>query len=78
MTDHQIPVPSGDTHAAAAARENAEWCHAVCASHGPTGTSAGRVWRSSRWTPRFYPDAVTLDPSATAPTTRSPASTSPP
>jgi len=66
MTDRHSPGALGDGLAVAAARENAEWCHAVCAGHGLTGTFAGRVWRSSRRTPRFYPDAVTLDPSATA------------
>ena len=66
MTDRHSPGQLGDGRAVAAARENAEWCHAVCAVHGLTGTFAGRVWRSSRRTPRFYPDAVTLDPSATA------------
>jgi hypothetical protein len=66
MTDPHIPGPLGSGRAAAAAWENAEWCHAVCAGHGLAGTFAGRVWRSSRRTPRFYPDAVTLDPSATA------------
>jgi len=66
MTDRHSPGPLVDGRAVAATRENAEWCHVVCAEHGLTGTFAGRVWRSGRRTPRFYPDAVTLDPSATA------------
>ena len=66
MTDRHSPGALEDGLAVAAARENAEWCQAVCAGHGLTGTFAGRVWCSGRRTPRFHPDAVTLDPSATA------------
>ena len=45
---------------AAAIRNNAEWCAAVCRSHGITGTFDDRAWRSPRRTPPYYPDAVTL------------------
>ncbi|MEC3981844.1 hypothetical protein [Amycolatopsis sp. H20-H5] len=48
-----------------AALDNARWCDAVCRAHGFSGTFGPRVWTSSRRTPRFYPDAVTLDPAAT-------------
>lgn len=57
MTDHR---------ALGAARENAEWCHTFCESHGVTGAFGARVWSSSRRTPPLYPDAVTLDPGALA------------
>ena len=49
--------PPGRTH---------EWCHAFCAAHGVAGSFSGRVWRGSRRTPQFFPDAVTLAPAATA------------
>ncbi len=45
-----------------AARNNAEWCEAVCAGHGRTTSFEDRLWRCDR-PPRLYPDVVTLDPS---------------
>ena len=45
---------------AAAARNNADWCAAVCRSHGIVGTFAEGAWWSPRRTPPYYPDAVTL------------------
>ncbi|MFD3549723.1 hypothetical protein ACFWUW_29780 [Streptomyces sp. NPDC058655] len=44
----------------AAARNNAEWCDAVCRAHGLTGTFTADAWSSARRTPPLYPDAVTL------------------
>jgi hypothetical protein len=43
-----------------AAANNAAWCHAMCRSHGIVGTFTPQAWLSSRRTPVFYPDAVTL------------------
>ncbi|MEV8531966.1 hypothetical protein [Streptomyces sp. NPDC051211] len=49
-----------------AARNNAEWCAAVCRAYGLDTSLGGQVWTSARRTPPLYPDAVTLDPRATA------------
>ncbi|GGO68693.1 hypothetical protein [Nonomuraea cavernae] len=49
-----------------AARNNAEWCEAVCRTHGITGVFGPRAWTSPVRTPLYYPDAVTLSPEATA------------
>ncbi|WP_354644898.1 hypothetical protein [Kitasatospora camelliae] len=46
----------------AAARNNAEWCAALCRSHGLRGRLGDRTWTSPVRTPRYYPDAVTLAP----------------
>lgn len=51
---------------AAAARNNAEWCDLVCRTHGISGTFGSDAWTASMRTPAFYPDAVTLMPSAPA------------
>jgi hypothetical protein len=44
----------------AAARNNAEWCEILCATHGVQGRFDADAWTSRRRTPRRYPDAVTL------------------
>lgn len=49
-----------------AALNNAEWCDAVCAAHGLTGTFRAHAWTCAKRTPPLYPDAVTLDSAATA------------
>ncbi|HEX2381005.1 MAG TPA: hypothetical protein VHI95_00090 [Acidimicrobiales bacterium] len=49
-----------------AARNNAAWCDAVCAAHGLTASFDDRVWSCASRTPPLYPDAVTLDPTASA------------
>ncbi|MFD3532192.1 hypothetical protein [Streptomyces sp. NPDC058664] len=49
-----------------AVRNNAEWCQAMCAVHGLTGTFAPRAWTSADRTPLYYPDAVTLTEDADA------------
>jgi hypothetical protein len=45
----------------AAARNNAEWCDALCRTHGITAHFDADSWTSPKRTPPFYPDAVTLD-----------------
>ncbi|MEV4657244.1 hypothetical protein [Micromonospora sp. NPDC049301] len=46
----------------AAARNNAEWCDAVCGSHGLTGRTDADAWSVPRRSPPWYPDAITLRP----------------
>ncbi|WP_206787877.1 hypothetical protein [Amycolatopsis sp. MtRt-6] len=46
----------------AAAAENAAWCALVSGG----GNWGSRAWTSRFRTPEYYPDAVTLDPAATA------------
>ncbi|HUR05761.1 MAG TPA: hypothetical protein VM347_24670 [Nonomuraea sp.] len=48
-----------------AARNNAEWCDAVCRSHGSPGTFGTLSWTNPSVTPPYYPDAITLSPDAT-------------
>ncbi|MFC4020014.1 hypothetical protein ACFOW4_18995 [Micromonospora sp. GCM10011542] len=45
-----------------AARDNAEWCDIVCASHGLVGRNDEDAWWVPRRSPPWYPDAVTLRP----------------
>ncbi|MEQ4725294.1 hypothetical protein [Nonomuraea sp. B19D2] len=54
------------TDVVAAARDNAEWCDAMCRAHGSPGTFTALAWTNPARTPRLYPDAVTLSPDATA------------
>ena len=42
------------------ARNNAEWCDAVCRSHGLSPEFSLAAWTCPQRTPRYYPDAVTL------------------
>ncbi|MEV6553478.1 hypothetical protein AB0M57_32985 [Streptomyces sp. NPDC051597] len=53
-----------DVRVRAAARNNAEWCEALCRAHGLTGARDAHAWTSARRTPPLYPDAVTLGPGA--------------
>ncbi|MEV7327930.1 hypothetical protein [Micromonospora sp. NPDC093244] len=46
----------------AAARDNANWCAALCASHGSAGRIDADAWSVPRRSPQWYPDAVTLRP----------------
>ncbi|WP_244177564.1 hypothetical protein [Streptomyces atriruber] len=62
ITDPQSTT--GPVHAAV--RNNADWCDAVCRSHGVPSAVDGGVWASPRRTPPLYPDAVTLSPDATS------------
>src|SRR5438067_1586880 len=48
----------------AAAENNARWCDAVCRSHGLATRFAGDLWHALGGAPRFYPDVVTLRPTA--------------
>ena len=50
----------------AAARNNAEFCAAVCRSHGLVSEFGEHAWTASVRTPVYYPDAVTLVPGADA------------
>jgi hypothetical protein len=43
-----------------AARNNAEWCDAVCRSHGNPGEFHDDMWLNRHPVPRFYPNAGTL------------------
>lgn len=43
-----------------AARNNAEWCDAVCRSHGNPGEFHDGMWLNRHPVPRFYPNAGTL------------------
>jgi hypothetical protein len=43
-----------------AARNNAEWCEAVCRSHGNPGEFHDDMWLNRHTVPRFYPNAGTL------------------
>ena len=43
-----------------AARNNAEWCEAVCRAHGNPGEFHDDIWLSRHPVPRFYPNAGTL------------------
>ncbi|SEM46083.1 hypothetical protein SAMN05414137_12923 [Streptacidiphilus jiangxiensis] len=44
----------------AAARNNADWCEAMCRAHGLRGEFRADAWSSPTRTPPYYPDAVTL------------------
>jgi len=45
---------------AAAVRNNAAWCDAVCRAHGHPGRFLHHMWVNAAEVPRFYPNAVTL------------------
>ncbi|MEU8212923.1 hypothetical protein AB0B85_27425 [Micromonospora sp. NPDC049044] len=49
-----------------AARDNAEWCDIVCASHGLTGQTDADAWSVPHRSPQWYPDAVTVRPGVAA------------
>jgi hypothetical protein len=51
---------------AVAARNNADWCASVCRSHAIPEGRDDLVWCSTRRSPPYYPDAVTLRQDATA------------
>ena len=48
-----------------AVRNNAAWCDAMCRAHGIAGQADDDGWTWPVRTPPYYPDAVTLRPSAT-------------
>lgn len=53
-----------DPWLAAAVRDNAEWCDAMCRAHGMPGAFRENFWSNPRRTPVLYPDAVTLTSAA--------------
>jgi hypothetical protein len=55
-----------DSRALAAASNNADWCDLVCRASDRNTSIADGVWASHRRSPPFYPDAITLSPTATA------------
>ena len=57
-----MPGVSNRSLASAAARNNAEWCHAFSRTHGIAGRFQAAFWSSPVRTPPLYPDAVTLRP----------------
>lgn len=48
------------------ARNNAEWCDAVCRAHGISTVFGSEFWSAAERTPPYYPDAVTLTRDASA------------
>jgi hypothetical protein len=48
----------------AAARNNAEWCEIMCRLHRIGSWFRGNVWAAERRPPPHYPDAVTLESTA--------------
>jgi hypothetical protein len=56
----------GELMIAAAVRNNIEWCEAMCRAHGIAGGADDDAWVWPVRTPPYYPDAVTLRPSASA------------
>ena len=44
---------------------NVAWCETVCRLHGLEGRRVAGVWAVDRRPPTYYPDAITLSPSAT-------------
>jgi len=49
----------------AAIANNVAWCEIVCRMHGLEGRSVTGVWAVDQRPPAYYPDAITLSPSAT-------------
>ncbi|MET9763176.1 hypothetical protein ABZ016_29750 [Streptomyces sp. NPDC006372] len=47
-----------------AARNNAEWCAAMCRAHGVAEEFGREAWVAAGRTPAYYPEAVTLAPGA--------------
>lgn len=52
---------------AIAAANNADWCDAVCRTHGIQAQGDADAWTSPTRTPPLYPDAVTLVPHPSVP-----------
>ncbi|MFD8495157.1 hypothetical protein [Amycolatopsis sp. NPDC059657] len=51
---------------AEAVHNNARWCDLVCRANANPGEFTPLAWTAKSRTPLYYPDAVTLDPAATA------------
>jgi hypothetical protein len=50
-----------------AARNNAQWCNAICRVHGTPGEFHQAAWLNRYTVPRFYPNVVTLSGRDAAP-----------
>jgi hypothetical protein len=59
-------APRVEDTLAAAIANNVAWCALVCRMHGLIGRERSGVWAVDRRPPSYYPDAITLSPSATA------------
>ena len=57
-------VPDVTHRIALAALNNALWCDAVARSHGVATSTDADAWTAATRTPPYYPDAVTLTPTA--------------
>jgi hypothetical protein len=57
-------VPDVTHRIALAALNNALWCDAVARSHGVATSTDADAWTAATRTPPYYPDAVTLSPTA--------------
>jgi hypothetical protein len=49
-----------------AARNNADWCDAICRAHGAGGRFEPALWQAAHATPPYYPNVVTLEPTSAA------------
>jgi hypothetical protein len=49
-----------ETRIKQAIRNNAQWCHIVCRTHGSPGEFFHEIWINRAPLPRFYPNAQTL------------------
>src|SRR6516225_1230278 len=49
-----------ETRIKQAIRNNAQWCHIVCRTHGSPGEFFDEIWINHAPLPRFYPNAQTL------------------
>lgn len=70
-------VPSRIELLTAAARNNAQWCDAVCSGHGLVTEFGPHAWICQERSPRYYPDVVTLSPDASAADVLAPVETAP-
>ena len=59
-----MTTPPKELLVQAAARNNAEWCATMSRSHGLASGFRAQAWAAPARTPLYYPDAVTLVPSA--------------
>jgi hypothetical protein len=55
-----------DADIAMAARNNAEWCEAVCRARGVPGRFTEHLWVNEQRTPPYYPSIITLHRSTDA------------
>lgn len=62
---HRDYAPHVEDGLEAAIANNVAWCALVCRMHGLQGRNVAGVWAVDRRPPLYYPDAITLSPSAT-------------